>query len=197
MVEWKVKWVAPCILREKDSRRERERNVVAKDICRENSCEPVCCWKFRKCMYRCQTAGSDVDDPSRRMRATLVSPGFSMHVECTGGETLFTSYALATTRIGNLRCALAVALREKCLPLERDVYTIRCQQWKTFSRRWFSLWSILTRLHYSSERSHIRSKLLKPRKLLIVIFHYITLIYASLLLCILIAATEWTQKNHL
>lgn len=32
---------------------------------------------------------------------------------------------------------------------------------------------------------------------LIVIFHYVTLIYASLLLCILIAATEWTQKNHL
>lgn len=104
---------APVPFKRKRHRRERERNVVAKDICRENSCEPVCRWKFRKCMYRCQTAGFDVDDRSRRMRATLVSPGFSMHAECTGGETLFTSYALATPRIGNPRCALAVAFREK------------------------------------------------------------------------------------
>lgn len=47
----------------------------------------------RKWMYRCRAAGRDVDDRGRRMRAVLVSLGFSMHAECTGGETLFTSYA--------------------------------------------------------------------------------------------------------
>lgn len=89
----------------------------------------------RKWMYRYRVAGRDVDDRGRWMRAAPVSLGFSMHVECTGDETLFTSY----TSIGNSRglepprCALAATFREKRLSPEGETYTTRCRMWRTFS----------------------------------------------------------------
>lgn len=73
----------------------------------------------------------------------LVSHGFSMHAECIGGETLFTSYA----NVGNpadwkpsMRSG-AVTLRERRFRRpEREVYATRaCRMWRTFVARDASL----------------------------------------------------------
>lgn len=73
----------------------------------------------------------DVDDRGRRMCDALVSLGFSMHAECIGGETLFTSYAnvgnpanwnLPTLPIYAPRPRARLGREKRLSPVERSLH---------------------------------------------------------------------------